>query len=584
MIVIIFGVFVVLLLFPLLSGMYRNGSNKELQLYINQNKVRNPRYFAQSFCQLFDEKWENYDGSNTIELSHKDSVIVVDESTKIPKECNSIVFIENKTFDTEEGTSFNKEIYAKEDCYIHGTKLVRAVYCKKDLIIGYGTIIVRWADAERTVRIYDNCDLGISVSSGKKITIGKNCSFRRLYSPLILIGWQPDEEDLIEVNNSLLFELDSFGKIERNIRYINDSMADNDGIVRSSVISKHEVVVLENIIVKGHIKSHKTVRICDNSIVCGNIFAEGKIFIGENVRVLGSIFTQGDIEISKNTVIGQQDRIISIIAVGSVYLHEKCIIYGKISCEKRGCICKGEVSNSSDKDKNHGVKTKKKTTNMHVENEIIFKNIEEYNITSLRKFRHNYNIEKVIIPEGVKKIDSSMFYCCKNLRNITLPSTIEHIGEFAFYGCESLNELCLNNCSNLIYIGKSAFERCLSLSKIKIPSLVKEINNAAFLGCTNLEEVDFHKNSQLKSIGTHAFKDCEQLERIVLPPRLKKIGMSSFYNCKSLKEVYIPSTIEITEKYAFDGCSYFEVNNSEKLLDLGSVAITKETGNQMGGE
>lgn len=49
---------------------------------------------------------------------------------------------------------------------------------------------------------------------------------------------------------------------------------------------------------------------------------------------------------------------------------------------------------------------------------------------------YNSSIEKVIMPEGLKKIMPSAFSYCKNLKNADIPTSVEEIGEDAFYCCD----------------------------------------------------------------------------------------------------------------------------------------------------
>lgn len=69
---------------------------------------------------------------------------------------------------------------------------------------------------------------------------------------------------------------------------------------------------------------------------------------------------------------------------------------------------------------------------------------------------------KIIIPEGIKRIEQSAFYNC-SLEEIILPKT-------------------------LIYIGVSVFENCNKLKNIKIPDLITTIYPRSFAYCSNLNE------------------------------------------------------------------------------------------------
>lgn len=47
-------------------------------------------------------------------------------------------------------------------------------------------------------------------------------------------------------------------------------------------------------------------------------------------------------------------------------------------------------------------------------------------------------VSEFVIPEGVKKIGSDVFYQCENLTEIKFPNGIEVIGDGAFSGCIEL--------------------------------------------------------------------------------------------------------------------------------------------------
>ena len=53
-------------------------------------------------------------------------------------------------------------------------------------------------------------------------------------------------------------------------------------------------------------------------------------------------------------------------------------------------------------------------------------------------------LTKVIIPEGVEKIDGNAFLYCDKLEEVKLPSTLKEIGEGAFAYCPNLKEVVVS--------------------------------------------------------------------------------------------------------------------------------------------
>lgn len=56
-------------------------------------------------------------------------------------------------------------------------------------------------------------------------------------------------------------------------------------------------------------------------------------------------------------------------------------------------------------------------------------------------FRGAWHLQKVTIPEGVRRIDESAFQNCKNLRSVSLPSSLEELCNRAFMFCGKLREV-----------------------------------------------------------------------------------------------------------------------------------------------
>lgn len=330
-------IFLIMFLSPIFIGLVAS-KQENTPLFIQQSNTRNPKYFVMAFKDKFESTWESYDGSGMLTLSKEEQIIEVDKTELSPKEiCNAVVYAENNSFSPKEGIVFTKEIYAKKNAYLKNIPTIRAIACMGDLVIGSGTCIIRWADAEGTLTINDDCDLGLCTTSSTKLLIGENCTFNRLYAPEIWLGKNNEEFDTGK-SGTIPKEIVICSEIIHDIKYVDESIANEDGILSNTIITKHNIVVLENFIVHGHISSHKDVRIKSNAIVHGNIFAENDIFIESNAMVLGVIFTQGNIYVEDDVVLGQPNKIKSVVARGNIEFGRNCVVYGNISAEKTGKI------------------------------------------------------------------------------------------------------------------------------------------------------------------------------------------------------------------------------------------------------
>ncbi len=161
----------------------------------------------------------------------------------------------------------------------------------------------------------------------------------------------------------------------------------------------------------------------------------------------------------------------------------------------------------------------------------------------------------VVIPSEIdgKKVmalGGKIFFCNEFVTSVELPETIVEIPTYAFYKCTNLEKVVIPE--GVKFIGMHAFEECTSLTAVQIPDSVVTIGDFAFCKCTNLSDVKMSGNVQ--SIGMYSFSNCETLSTIALPDTLVSVGDMAFAYCTSMKEITIPVGIESISANAFSGC------------------------------
>lgn len=555
-------VFVILLVLPIGYSTWAMFNTKGSALPIKHSMVKDPRFFVKSFTGKIDSELKKYDGSGKILLSREENIVEADESTAFDKECDNIILIRNDDFSPPAGLLFNKEIYAFKNVFLSGVESVRAIACKGDLFLGKKTVVERWVDAEGLLAAGDDCELGVSASSLTKLVVGTNCRFTRLFAPVIFFGEEIGEP--VETSNlwRVVNVITAANKVVRNIKYIDDQITDDNGVLDASVITKYAVTVLNGLSVKGHIRSHKSIRLGDDSTVFGNVFAEGEIYIGRNVRVFGSVFSQENIHVEAGSVIGQHGVNKSVIARKEIVFEKDCCVFGYVSTEAYGISVPDESKKMTDIfDEDHLRHEDRKTLEeirkaytVAGDADVVFPDPNTPQPLVPFGFRKSELIEEVVVPEGVRMIHPSFFFSCENLKKVVLPSTLLEIGDFAFFGCSSLSEISLGNCPSLQKIGKSAFTGCVSLCAVFIPKSCDTIGGAAFSG-SGIEDIQFESPCSLTALSDHVFKDCTALKRIAIPSSVKSIGISAFYGCTSLMALSVPESVEKIDGYAFCGCS-----------------------------
>ena len=247
-----------------------------------------------------------------------------------------------------------------------------------------------------------------------------------------------------------------------------------------------------------------------------------------------------------------------------------------------------------------------------------------YKITKIGKkfFKDCKNLQQVIIPESVKRIDNYAFKNCENLKIVSFPVNLTEIGVGAFENCFSLSnrddyfisfdfliklgKYAFRNCKNIKSVSikrvndlkKGTFENCHSLKHIpfyfRLPQKIEEnafknckslkiyshdfeeieyIGKKAFYGCKSLEEIEFGHISQ---IGDKSFAYCSSLTNIKISEDIEEIGDYAFKNCKSLNQIVIPSKIKKIGTGAFQNVDNVIYGGNLDINNFNSKNIGKE--------
>ena len=546
------GALVVFMLgIPLAGALLYYKTRQAEILPINQNKVRDGRYFGKAFAALVEEKLNETEG-NKIVLSRPEEFIDADVQKEYPEEVGNVVVARKADFQIPPQVKvFEKEIYAaKNFCPVRsGVLELRAAYSKGRMILPENTEVVRWVDSDQTLAVYDGCDLGLSASARQRMCLGQGCRFRRLFAPEIYLGQYPDTlMDETEGKDPRIYRMGVQKAHRENIRYISNDMINEEGVVDFTVVSGSNLEVLENLIVNGDIRSHKNVRLYDGSIVCGNIFAEGDVHLGRNACVLGNIFSQGSIYFEEGAAAGQRTRICSVIAREAITFEKNTFVFGYVDCEAGGEIL--EEKREEREEQKEPVREYKYLEAAWKGHYLRFPSLDDYNHVDQQGFRFFREVRDVVIPYGAKRIPDSMFYSCTGLEHVEIPDTVEEIGDHAFAECVKLKNIPWRRLKRLKKIGISAFENCKELKSVYLPGSLKELGGAAFGGCEKVETVVFGKGFRIGKLPDHCFRGCSSLMKIRLPEAVQEAGTSAFLECPVTPEISAPDgeTEEKTKK------------------------------------
>ena len=139
----------------------------------------------------------------------------------------------------------------------------------------------------------------------------------------------------------------------------------------------------------------------------------------------------------------------------------------------------------------------------------------------------------------INTINNSTIFARIDIEDVMIPSYIKKIDNFTFYDCQSLKNISFPDNSQIISFGVEAFRNCSSLVNIEIPSSLKIIDSYCFYSCSALKAISFDNNSQLTIIDSKAFKKCYSIKSISIPNSVQYINFGAFKRCYSLENIEI---------------------------------------------
>lgn len=181
-------------------------------------------------------------------------------------------------------------------------------------------------------------------------------------------------------------------------------------------------------------------------------------------------------------------------------------------------------------------------------------------------------IEKLVLPESIKKIGSSAFSNNANLTSVSFGRGIEECEYGVFKSCKAIKEVCIpdvkswlkikfggDNANGLetadgLKVG-SSFLSDLTISAADLPE-DKQIREYSFTNCASLKTLNA---SDVESVGTYAFGNCVHLKNVQFNQSLKSISSHTFYKCTELETVNLGNSLQSVGDYAFNLCAGLKV-------------------------
>ncbi|MCR5021765.1 leucine-rich repeat domain-containing protein [Ruminococcus sp.] len=206
---------------------------------------------------------------------------------------------------------------------------------------------------------------------------------------------------------------------------------------------------------------------------------------------------------------------------------------------------------------------------------VIPKEIDGYKVTSIKSyfeddymtaqaFLLNDRLKSVTILADIESISDNSFYGCKNLEKVVLPETLKRTGSRVFADCTALESIDLPN--GLEYVGDrfawdskwlAAREKSEKLvvicgrlisgrkakGKVTVPANVSDIAGYAFNGCKGMTELVIP--GTCKGIGEGSINDCPKLKKVTLKNGVKGVSnLGAIHDCPAVEKIVLPPSLD----------------------------------------
>ena len=163
-----------------------------------------------------------------------------------------------------------------------------------------------------------------------------------------------------------------------------------------------------------------------------------------------------------------------------------------------------------------------------------------------RLFLRCEKLNGIELPQSIQYIKASVFNGCKSLQEIVLPDNLISIGLYAFDG-SGIKSIIIPN--GVKTIDSYSFHNCENLSSVKLSESIIKISDFCFCGCSNLSSISLPKT--ITAIGKHAFQQCSAMNSIDITENVESIGEYAFAECSNLRSVVLPNSLKSIGQFCF---------------------------------
>ncbi|MGH2827065.1 MAG: hypothetical protein ACRDKF_08855 [Actinomycetota bacterium] len=331
------GAFLSLLLLPFLPGVIEMKRPRDDEpLPVVHDNAKDPRFFATAFKRmlipLLDEA-NDLPAIVEIQLRRRERLEIHDELL-VPSKERRRGILAAKSHAVVEPAAELDEVYAAGNARLESGARVRALACEGSLLVEQGCKIGRWIDAEEAATIGKDCDLGVSASSGGRLTLEAGCTFQRLWGLPIATSPAVIEDDAVTpITRAAEAGLPDSVVWGREWLSIPSGMT-----VSRDIVVYGDLEIGAGCVIRGSIKAHGKVDLGEGAQVQGNLISRKAVTVGRRARVHGNLFAEGDVTVSAGAKIGRPGRFKGLYTSTTVSLQAGVTVYGWVVAERGGKV------------------------------------------------------------------------------------------------------------------------------------------------------------------------------------------------------------------------------------------------------
>jgi len=188
---------------------------------------------------------------------------------------------------------------------------------------------------------------------------------------------------------------------------------------------------------------------------------------------------------------------------------------------------------------------------LHIPETVKYKG-QTYTITAIgpKAFSEAMELEGIVLPSSLSKIDAFAFEGCAGLKSIVYPGSPVFVGEGAFFRCDRIESVSFG--SDWISVNLAPYVWSDSLKEIEIPGKVKKLINLKAL--KSLEKIHVSINNPVYSAkdGLLYSKDskvlyaapCAYRGNIVVPEGTETVLEGAFRDCLYVENIDLAESVK----------------------------------------